>query len=346
MALHLVTGGSGFVGSNIARLLANRGEEVRVLDLWYEEKLSDNIEFIQGDITNRDLVERAMRGVDYVHHNVALVPLTKAGARFDEVNVGGTRIALEAARKEGVKLFSHMSSSAIFGSPDLMPITNDTPMIPIEIYGKAKYDADILVQKAGKEGMPVSVVRPRTIVGNGRLGIFEILFDWIRDNANIFIIGSGEHLFQFVHNDDLCEVSIQTCLQEKPGIYNVGTSEFGSLRQDLGALITHAGSTSKIRGLPVRPTIATLSALDKMHLSPLGPWHYLTYHKPFYFDSSPVTEALGWKPQYTNQKILTNAYDWFIANFDAKKNENHTSMHKKPVKQGILRLMKTLSRFV
>lgn len=346
MGLHLVTGGSGFVGSNIARLLCERGESVRVFDLWCDETQKDAIEFVKGDIMDRESVEKAMRGVDYVHHNVALVPLTKAGHRFHEVNVGGTKIALEAARKEGVKMFAHMSSSAIFGSPNSMPITSGTPLRPIEIYGRAKCEADILVRKAGEEGMKVSMIRPRTIVGNGRLGIFEILFDWIRDEANIFIIGSGNHLFQFVHNDDLCEVSIQTCLQERPGAYNVGTDRFNSLREDLGMLIAHARSRSKIKSLPVGPTIATLSILDKLGMSPLGPWHYLTYHKPFYFDSTPVTEALGWKPKFSNQEILTGAYDWFTANFEAEKACNHTSMHKKPVKQGILRLIKKTSRLI
>lgn len=343
MSIHLVTGGSGFVGSNIARMLHERGETVRVLDLWREDTLPADIEYVQADITDAMAVEKAMRGIDYVHHTVALVPLTKAGDRFHTVNVGGTRIALEAARKAKVKMFANMSSSAIFGSPDVMPITLDTPMRPIEIYGRAKYEADQLVLKAGQEGMAVSTIRPRTIVGTGRLGIFEILFDWIKDNANIYIIGSGNHLFQFVHNDDLCEVSVQSCLQEKPGIYNVGTDRFGTLREDLGALIKHAGSRSRIKSLPVGPTITTLRTLDHMKLSPLGPWHYLTYHKAFYFDIEPVKRALGWAPKYSNQEILCSSYEWFIAQQGKTAEAGHTSMHKKPVKQGLLRLLKAIS---
>ena len=342
MALHLVTGGSGFVGSNIARLLRERGEEVRVLDIWKDDTQCSDVEFVLADINDREAVEKAMRGVDYVHHNVALVPLAKAGKRYWTVNVEGTRTALEAARAVKVKMFCHMSSSAIFGSPTQMPITNDTPCKPVEIYGRAKLAAEQLVIQAGRDGMPVSSIRPRTIVGVGRLGIFEILFDWIKDGANIYIIGPGTYPFQFVHADDLCEVSIQSALQEKPGLFNVGTSRFGSLRDDLGALIRHAGTKSKIKSLPVSLAIGTLTVLDKLRLSPLGPWHYLTYHKPFYFDIKPTMDALGWTPKYSNVSILTGAYDWFMSS-QRQVAMAGMSFHKQSVKQGILRVLKALS---
>jgi len=343
MSLHLVTGGSGFVGSNIARLLSERGEEVRILDIWQDGSQRSGIEFVLADINDREAVEKAMRGVSYVHHNVALVPLAKAGRRYWAVNVEGTRTALEAARAAKVKMFCHMSSSAIFGSPSQMPITNDTPRKPVEIYGRAKLAAEELVIQAGREGMPVSSIRPRTIVGTGRLGIFEILFDWIKDGANIYIIGPGSYPFQFVHADDLCEVSIQSALQEKPGLFNVGAKQFGSLRDDLGALIRHSGTKSKIKSLPVSLAIGTLMALDKLHLSPLGPWHYLTYHKPFYFDIKPTMDALGWAPKHNNVSILTGAYDWFMSSQHQVEPTVGMSFHKQPVKQGILRVLKALS---
>jgi nucleoside-diphosphate-sugar epimerase len=342
MAFHLVTGGSGFVGSNIARLLSGRGEAVRVLDIWRDGSMSSDIEFHHADINDRDAVARAMKGVDYVHHTVALVPLSKAGRRFWTVNVEGTRVALQEATRARVKMFCHMSSSAVFGSPSVMPITNSTPLLPVERYGRAKLAAEQLVYQAGRDGLPVSVIRPRTIVGPGRLGIFEILFEWIRDGANILVIGSGDHLFQFVHADDLAEVSIQSCLQEKRGTFNAGAEKFGTLREDIGALIRHAGVESKIRSVPPWLAISLLTVLDKLRVSPLGPWHYLTYHKPYYFDIGPVKEALGWQPRYTNNDILAASYDWFVARRTVNGGNGATSFHRAPVKQGVLHLVKKL----
>lgn len=341
--LHLVTGGSGFVGSNIARLLHARGEQVRVLDIWRADDLPAGIDFVLADINDVTAVERAMQGVDSVHHNVALVPLAKAGDRYWIVNVDGTRVALTAAKKAGVKMFAHMSSSAVFGCPDAMPITNDTPREPLEIYGRAKKAGEDLVLQAMKDGMPASIIRPRTVIGTGRLGIFEILFDWIRDRANIYIIGKGQGQFQFIHVDDISMASIQSCMLRKPGVFNMGALEFSTLREDLEFLCRHAGTGSKVKSLPVSPTIFALHTLDKLGLSPLSPWHYLTYHKPFHFDSAPFYKALEYQPTYSNRRMMTESYDWFVKNFDAQKVHSSASAHKKPVKQGILRLLKSLS---
>jgi nucleoside-diphosphate-sugar epimerase len=341
--LHLVTGGSGFLGSNIARRLIERGEKVRVLDLWKSDDLPDEVEYVQADINDKRLVRQAMIDVDYVHHNVALVPLSKAGNDYWKVNVDGTQMALDEARKAKVKMFCHMSSSAVFGSPDLMPITNNTSRNPVEIYGRAKKAGEDLVFKAMDSGMKTSIVRPRTIIGIGRLGIFEILFDWIRDGANIYIIGEGNHPFQFAHVNDISDASINSCLLEKPGAYNVGTLNFGNLRDDLQFLCDYAGTGSRVKSLPVALAINSLKILDSMGLSPLSPWHYLTYHKPFFFDSQSAFETLKYSPAGSNQQMMIESYNWFIKNYDETKVKQESSAHKRPVKQGILKLLKAIS---
>ena len=343
MALHLVTGGSGFVGATIARRLIERGEQVRVLDIWRSDDLPPQTEFVLADINDRAAVAAAMQGVDYVHHNVALVPLHKAGNRYWTVNVDGTKVALDAARAAKVKLFSHMSSSAVFGLPEIMPITNDTAREPIEIYGRAKKAGEELVMAAMAEGFPACIIRPRTIIGTGRLGIFQILFEWIKDGANIYTIGKGEGLFQFVHADDLADTSSLSCLKQRPGVYIVCTDRFGTLKGDLEYLCAHAGTGSKVKSLPQGLAIGTLRAADVLGLSPLSPWHYLTYHKPFYFDSEPVYRALEWRQQYSNREMMTMSYDWFITHQEKLKTGKNSSAHKSPVKQGILKLLKAIS---
>ena len=343
MSLHLVTGGSGFVGSNIARLLVERREPARALDVWKADDLPEEVEFVEADINDVEAVEKAMYGVTCVHHNAALVPLAKAGKQYWTVNVEGTRVALEAAARAKVRLFAHMSSSAVFGAPDEMPVTNDSPRKPVEIYGEAKLAAENLVITASREGLPAAVIRPRTTIGRGRLGIFQILFEWVRDGANVFVIGSGNHKFQFLHVDDLCEVSIQVCLQEKEGLFNLGTDRFGTLRETLENLVHEAGPRSRVKSLPVGPSIGTLTVLDKLGLSPLSAWHYLTYHKAYFFDSEPVYRALNWRPRYSNDEMFLSSYDWFLRHYDEDRASAVGSSHKRPVRQGILKLLKALS---
>jgi nucleoside-diphosphate-sugar epimerase len=344
MAVHLVTGGSGFLGNLIARRLLAQGERVKILDVWEDASRPRDIEYIECDIRNADGVRRAFQGVDVVHHNVALVPLTKSGDQFWEVNVTGTQIAAEEAVRAGVKAFIHMSSSAIFGAPEHCPITAATPTQPIEIYGRGKLAGENAVKQiCERAGLPLIIIRPRTILGEGRLGIFQILFDWIRENRNVYMIGKGEGGFQFIHALDLMDAYMLALAQGKPGTYNVGTDRFGTLREGLERLIAHAGSRSRVRALPERLSIAALTALDRAGLSPLAPWHYLTYSKPFFFDVSPLL-ALGWKAKYSNDEMFRESYDWFCANQGkVAPSDTGGSPHRRAVREGVLRLVKRFS---
>lgn len=340
---HLVTGGSGFLGNLIALRLLRRGEKVVVADIWEDPARPKDIQFVHCDVRDADALRSAMRGIDVVHHNAALVPLTKSGERFREVNVDGSRNAAEAAAQAGVQAFVHMSSSAIFGIPQSCPITDQTPPKPVEIYGRAKWAGEQAVREvSGRTGLPLIVIRPRTILGEGRLGIFQILFEWIHENRNVYVIGPGTGLFQFVHAHDLMDAYLLSLDRQQPGLYNVGTDRFGSVREALETLICSVGSGSKVRSLPESLTIRTLQSLDVLGLSPLAPWHYLTYHKPFHFDVSRLIE-LGWKPRYSNDEMFRESYDWFLRNYDRLKAEKAGSAHRRPVREKLLWLLKKMS---
>jgi nucleoside-diphosphate-sugar epimerase len=340
---HLVTGGSGFLGNLIARRLLTRGEHVRVLDVWEDPSRPREIEFVKCDICDQAQVLRAMRGIDLVHHNAALVPLTKSGGMFWQVNVEGSRVAAECAVKAGVSTFIHMSSSAIFGVPQECPITEATPTAPAEIYGRAKLAGEIAVREVCRRAnLPLIVIRPRTILGEGRLGIFQILFEWIRENRNVYVIGPGTGLFQFVHAHDLMDAYLLALDHGKPGNYNVGTDRFGSVREALERLIQHAGSGSKVKSLPQALTMRSLRALDLLGASPLAPWHYLTYHKPFYFDIQNLL-GMGWRPGYSNDEMFRESYSWFLENYDRLAAEKAGSAHRRPVRQGLLWVLKKFS---
>ena len=340
---HLVTGGSGFLGNLIARRLLERGEQVRVLDIWDDASRPSDIEFVHCDIRDPDGVARAMRGVHVVHHNAALVPLTKSRERFWQVNVDGSRIAAEQAARAKVDAFIHMSSSAIFGAPTQCPITDQTPLRPIEIYGMAKMKGELAVREVlDAAGLPLIVIRPRTILGEGRLGIFQILFEWIRQGRNVYTIGDGNIPFQFVHAVDLMDFYMLALDSGRRGVHNVGAAEYGTLRQALENLISYARSPSKVKGLPIRLTRNVLRVLDVLHLCPLAPWHYLTYHKAFAFDVRGLLD-MGWRCRYSNDKMLREAYDWFLANQEQVGRTRVGSAHRKPVKEAVLRLVKWFS---
>lgn len=342
---HLVTGGSGFLGNLISRRLHERGESVRILDVWKDPGLLKEIEYVQCDILNRDGVAQALKGIDVVHHNVALVPLTKSGKRFWKVNVEGSKILAQESVRTNVGTFIHMSSSAIYGAPEpeQCPIDSNTAPKPVEIYGQAKLAGETAVRQiCDQSDTDLFVIRPRTILGAGRLGIFQILFEWMRESRNIYVIGHGKHLFQFVHANDLMDAYMKIVDMNKPGTYNVGTDRFGTLREALENLIEFAGSSSKVKSLPEGLTIGLLELLDVLKLSPLAPWHYLTYHKPFYFDVTPLLE-MGWKAKYSNDEMLQESFQWFVSNNERLRCDAMGSPHRRNIKGGILELLKWLS---
>src|SRR5437870_4080825 len=225
----LITGGSGYFGSLLLRRLLEGGWGCRVFDLNDADDRPASVEFARGDVRDRAALGAACEGIDVVFHNVAQVPLAKDRALFESVNVRGTELLLEAARAAGARKVVHTSSSAVFGAPRANPVTEETPPTPGEAYGRAKYEAERLCHVAAGRGMDVTIIRPRTILGHGRLGIFQILFEWIREGANVPVLGRGDNRYQLVHADDLADACILAAGRPGPAIYNLGTDRFGTM---------------------------------------------------------------------------------------------------------------------
>ena len=333
MSKHLVTGGSGYVGSFIIKRLVEIGEEVISLDIIPSKLKYSKVENIIGSVLDLDLINSLTSKCDYVHHNAALVPLTKSGENFRKVNLDGTSIVVNSAIKNNIKHLCHMSSSAVFGLPIELPLTNSSERMPAEIYGQSKKEAEDLVMSliASNPNFSCSIVRPRTILGNERLGIFELLFRWISKGKDIFVIGDALEPFQFAHIEDIVNTSVNSCLFKKKGVFNVGTLKFKSLSSDLEALIAYAETNSRIIHLPESLSINGLKIMDKLNLSPFAPWHYLTYHKPFYFDSKYVYDELNFNPKGSNIEILIESYNSFITS-RKQINDIELSPHKRKLK--------------
>ena len=335
----LVTGGAGYFGTTLVDALRARGDAVRVLDLAPDPTMPPGVEYIRGDIRDRDAVARACRDIDAVHHCVAQVPLARDRELFVSVNVDGTRVLLEQARRAGVRKVVHLSSSAVFGVPERNPVTADTPPRPREAYGRAKLDAEHECARASAGGLDVTIVRPRTILGHGRLGIFQILFEWVRSGLNIPVLGDGSNLYQFVHAADLADACLRAA--DKPGsaTFNVGAARFGTMRETLEALVSHAGTGSRVVSLPKAPAVAAMKVSSMLRLSPLAPYHWLMYGESMYFDVAPVRAALGWEPRYSNAEMMIEAYDWYVAHRQEILAAKSGSPHRSALNQGVLRLV-------
>lgn len=339
----LVTGGSGYFGALVASRLLADGHQVRVLDL--NDSDDPGVEMVRGDIRDLATVRAACDGVEVVFNNVAQVPLAKDPELLRTVNVDGTLLLLRAAREAGVGKVVHTSSSAVFGVPAANPVLPTTAPHPAEAYGRAKLVAEWACLDAVRSGLDVSIVRPRTILGHGRLGIFGILFDWIADGADVFVLGSGANRYQFVHADDLADLCIRAAGSSGPGIFNGGTDRFGTMRETLESVCTHAGTGSRVRSLPARPTSLAMQAAAGMRIAPFAPYHWLMYSRSMWFDIEHAGEQLGWAPQWSNAEMFAQSYDWFLAN-RADTGRAGASHHRRSAKQGALRVVKAATRLL
>jgi len=335
----LVTGGAGYFGSILTDLALARGDRVRVLDL-NAPASRDGVDVIVGDVRDLDAVRAACDGVDVVLNNVAQVPLAKDRDLFWSVNVGGTANVLVAARDARVRKVVHTSSSAIFGIPDANPVTESTPPKPLEAYGRAKAEAEALCRDAASTGLDVSIVRPRTILGHGRLGIMAVLFELVAAGAPVFVMGSGDNRYQLVHADDLADAILRAGAHAGPSTYNIGATDFGTMRQTLDALCDHAATGSRVRSLPVAPARWGMRALSTVGLAPFAPYHWLLYSESLWFDTTKAQSELDWHPAHSNASMVAESYDWFLVH--RGESSEGASHHQSPVPLGVLKLLRRL----
>ncbi len=339
----LVTGGSGFLGINLIRFLLKKDYEIvsyDIVDFDYPD-VKDKIKIIKGDIRNKELVNSSMKGIDIVVHTAAALPLYTP-EEIHTTDVDGTNNLLEAAEKEKVKRFIHISSTAVYGIPDHHPLYENDKLDGVGPYGIAKIEAEEICFGYRKKGMCVPVVRPKSFIGPERLGVFALLYDWAMDGKNFPMIGSGKNRYQLLDVEDLCE-SIYLCISLDEKIvndtFNIGAKEFTTMKEDYQAVLDYAGFNKKIVGLPETPIIYTLRFLEALKLSPLYKWVYETASKDSFVSIEKAEKVLGYKPKYSNKDALIRNFKWYLENLESFKNQSGIS-HRVPWKQGILKIAK------
>jgi nucleoside-diphosphate-sugar epimerase len=338
----LVTGGSGYLGRVLVDALRTRGYAVTVFDLADAERRPSEVRFVRADIRDSEAVLRACDAVDVIHHVVAQVPLARDEASFESVNVSGTKNILEAALARRVLKTVILSSSAVFGIPSKNPVDASVVPRPMEAYGETKLRAERVAASYVNRGLDVTILRPRTILGHDRLGIFQILFELVRRGRPIYVLGPGDNRYQFVHASDLADACILAGEHEGPSTFNVGAERFGTMREALEALVAHAGTGSPVRSLPREPTEKLMEAASRLRLSPLGPYHSLMYGREMYFDVAPVKAALGWRATRSNEEMLIESYDHYVAHREEILRRRGASRHRSPIRFGVLRLLELL----
>jgi nucleoside-diphosphate-sugar epimerase len=331
----LVTGGTGFLGYHLCAALGEAGYEVTCLDVNRPARpLGAGQSYLEADVRDRTAIMRAAEGCDVVVDNAALVPVTRSTPeQFRDVNVAGCENTLAAAKAAGAYVV-HVSSSAIYGKPTAMPVREETPLEPFEPYGVSKAEAEAVVHRERAAGLLVSSLRSRALLGQGRLGLFELVFNRIRQDKRVPMFGRGTNVIQMCDARDFAAAVLACIEQRANGDYNIGASELGTVRENLEALIARVGSSSKLQPVPVALIRAVLQPLAMIGRSPFTAWHWHASAATFHASVAKAERELGWKPRYSNVDALERAYEEFLAG------RSGGSAHSAPLKGTLARLLR------
>ncbi len=266
----LVTGGAGFIGSHLSQALAAKGCRVTVLDnlssgyLENLEAFRKDIDFVEGDIQDKDLLMQVTRDCDVVFHQAAVVSVTKTVEKPVEstlVNDLGTLSVLEAARQNSVKRVVMASSSAVYGDDPQLPKVESMRPVPLSPYAVQKLTNELYAGLYfGLYGVQTVCLRyfnvfgPRQDPSSPYSGVISIFMQRAAGGQAPVIYGDGEQTRDFVYVEDVVRANIKAATSEKaPGeVFNVGTGEKISVNALWSAISGLAGCDAQPVHEPAR----------------------------------------------------------------------------------------------
>jgi 2-alkyl-3-oxoalkanoate reductase len=320
----LVTGGTGFTGTALVRRLLSDGHSVVVLD--YKEGLSATelkrrgAEVILGSVTSRDIVARAMRGVEVVHHLAAAFrELNVPEKHYYEVNVEGTRNVLTAAARAGVQKVVYCSTCGVHGNIDDPPADENAPIQPADYYQQTKYEAEPFVREWNRRGLHTTILRPAAIYGPGDPERFFMIFK--RVATGVFpMFGDGKTLYHPLFIDNLIDAFIAAMPADVGNgeAYLIADENYMEIEKLVKAVAAALRVTVTIPHYPLAPLIVAGHACELI-CKPLGvtppifPRRVDWYRQNRAFDIRKAKRDLGYKPLVGLTEGLQRTASWYRA---------------------------------
>jgi UDP-glucose 4-epimerase len=282
----LVTGGAGFIGSHICEHFQGKAE-VRVLDSLRSGYLKNleglDVEFIEGDIRDREIVRKAMEGVDYVFHLAAMISVPESMFKPIEcvdINVDGMLIVLEEAAKAGVKKLCFSTSAAIYGDNPVVPKREEMYPEPKSPYAITKLDGEYYCNMYTQEGKLqtaclryFNVFGPRQDPNSAYAAAVPIFTAKAVANEDITIFGDGEQTRDFIYVKDIVAANVFMAMSENTGVYNIAYGGRITINDLVNKIKDITESSSKVLHLEERAGDVkhSMAAVDKLNATGFKP---------------------------------------------------------------------------
>ncbi|MNR80338.1 dTDP-glucose 4,6-dehydratase [compost metagenome] len=308
----LITGGAGFIGSNLVRHMVNTYPQYHVVNLdaltyaGNKDSLKDlegkpNYQFVQGDICDAELVDGLMQGVGAVLHLAAEShvdrSITDPGA-FVRTNVMGTQVLLDAAKRHGVERFVHVSTDEVYGT--LGPtglFTEETPLAPNSPYSASKAGSDLLARAYFETfGFPTLITRCSNNYGPYQFPekLIPLFITNLMEDQSVPVYGDGLNVRDWLHVEDHCRAIDAVLHKGTPGeVYNIGGNNEKTNMEITRTVLSKLGKPeSLIRYVQDRPG----------------------HDKRYAIDAGKMKRELGWEPLYTFETGIDQTLSWYQAN--------------------------------
>jgi dTDP-glucose 4,6-dehydratase len=308
----LITGGAGFIGSNLVRHMVNTYPQYHVVNLdaltyaGNKDSLKDlegkpNYQFVQGDICDAELVDGLMQGVGAVLHLAAEShvdrSITDPGA-FVRTNVMGTQVLLDAAKRHGVERFVHVSTDEVYGTLGATGLfTEETPLAPNSPYSASKAGSDLLARAYFETfGFPTLITRCSNNYGPYQFPekLIPLFITNLMEDQSVPVYGDGLNVRDWLHVEDHCRAIDAVLHKGKPGeVYNIGGNNEKTNMEITRTVLSKLGKPeSLIRYVQDRPG----------------------HDKRYAIDAGKMKRELGWEPLYTFETGIDQTLSWYQAN--------------------------------
>ena len=282
----LITGGAGFIGSHLVEYFQGKAE-VRVLDnlrSGYRKNLDGfEVEFIEGDILDRNVVREAVKGVDYIFHLAAMISVPESMFKPIEcvdINVKGLLIVLEEAADAGVRKLCFSTSAAIYGDNPLVPKREEMLPEPKSPYAITKLDGEYYCNMFTKEGRLqtacmryFNVFGPRQDPKSAYAAAVPIFTAKAVANEKITIFGDGDQTRDFIYVKDIVAANVFMAENDFTGVYNVAYGKKITINDLVEKIKKITNSSSEVAHLPERAGDVkhSMAAVDKLHATGFRP---------------------------------------------------------------------------